>query len=102
PYFNPANFADPSVAEKAASGSSCSSANTTVCRFGTAGLHSLRGPGLTNPSLSVARTFTISDRFGLVFRAEAFNLANTPQFSNPSSSVTGGGFGIISGVTGNS
>jgi hypothetical protein len=102
PYFNPANFADPSVAQKAASGSSCSSANTTVCRFGTAGLHSLRGPGLTNPSLSVARTFAISGRFGMVFRAEAFNLTNTPQFNNPSSSVTGGGFGVISGVTTNS
>ena len=103
PYFNPANFADPSVAEKATSGSSCSAANTAVCRFGTAGLHSLRGPGLTNLSVSMARAFTISDRFGLVFRAEAFNLTNTPQFSNPASSVTASsGFGVISAVTANS
>ena len=103
PYFNPANFADPSVAEKAASGSSCSATNTAVCRFGTAGLHSLRGPGLTNPSLSVARTFAISDRYSMIFRAEAFNLTNTPQFSNPASSVTASsGFGVISGVTSNS
>ena len=103
PYFNPANFADPSVAEKAASGSSCSAANTAVCRFGTAGLHSLRGPGLTNLSTSVARTFTISDRYSMIFRAEAFNLTNTPQFSNPASSVTASsGFGVISGVTSNS
>ena len=103
PYFNPANFADPSTAQKAASWSSCSSANTTVCRFGTSGLHSLRGPGLTNVSLSVARTFTISERFSMVFRAEAFNLTNTPQFSNPASSVTASsGFGVISSVTANS
>lgn len=103
PYFNPANFADPSVAEKAASGSSCSAANTAACRFGTAGLHSLRGPGLTNLSTSVARTFTISDRYSMVFRAEAFNLTNTPQFSNPASSVTASsGFGVISAVTANS
>jgi hypothetical protein len=103
PYFNPANFSDPSVAEKAASGSSCSAANTTVCRFGTAGLHSLRGPGLTNLSASMARTFTISERFSMVFRAEAFNLTNTPQFSNPASSVTASsGFGVISSVTSNS
>ena len=103
PYFNPANFADPSVAEKATSGSSCSAANTAVCRFGTAGLHSLRGPGLTNLSVSMARAFTISDRFSLVFRAEAFNLTNTPQFSNPASSVTASsGFGVISAVTANS
>jgi hypothetical protein len=38
----------------------------------------------------------------MVFRAEAFNIANTPQFSNPASSVTGGGFGFISATTGNS
>lgn len=103
PYFNIADFADPSVAEKAESGSSCSSANTAVCRFGTAGLHSIRGPGLTNLSASVARTFTISERFSMVFRAEAFNLTNTPQFSNPASSVTASsGFGVISAVTANS
>lgn len=103
PYFNPANFADPSVAEKAESGSSCSSANTAVCRFGTAGLHSLRGPGLTNPSLSVARTFSLSERFNMVFRAEALNFTNTPQFNNPASNVTASsGFGIISSVVTNS
>lgn len=102
PYFNPANFADPSVAQKAQSGSSCSSTNTAVCRFGTAGLHSLRGPGLTNPSVSVARTFPITERFATEFRAEAFNFANTPQFNNPNASVTGGSFGFITSTVGNS
>jgi hypothetical protein len=102
PYFNPANFADPSVAQKAQSGSSCSSTNIAVCRFGTAGLHSLRGPGLTNPSISVARTFPITERFSTEFRAEAFNFANTPQFNNPNASVTGGSFGYITSTVGNS
>jgi hypothetical protein len=102
PYFNPANFQDPSVTEKALSGSSCSTSNLAVCRFGTAGIHSLRGPGLINPSLSVGRTFAFTERFGMVLRAEAFNLTNTPQFSNPNASATGGGFGTISGVTQNS
>lgn len=101
-YFNPANFADPSVAQKAMSGSSCSSSNLAVCRFGTAGIHSLRGPGLTNPSVSVARTFPITERFGLIFRAEAFNVTNTPQLGNPNSSVTGGSFGYITSSTTNS
>jgi len=102
PYFNPANFADPSVAQKAQSGSSCSTSNLTVCRFGTAGFHSLRGPGLINPSVSVARIFTITERFSTELRAEAFNFANTPQFSNPNASVTGGNFGYITATTGNS
>ena len=102
PYFNTANFQDPSVSQKAASGSSCSTSNLTVCRFGTAGIHSLRGPGLTNPSLSVGRAFNFSERFSATLRAEAFNLTNTPQFSNPASNASAGGFGIISGTTGNS
>lgn len=102
PYFNPLNFADPSVAQKAQSGSTCSTSNTAVCRFGTAGFHSLRGPGLVNPSVSVARAFPITERFGTEFRAEAFNFANTPQFGNPNSSVTGGNFGYITSTTGNS
>lgn len=116
PYFNTANFQDPAQTQLLASGSSCSTANAAVCRFGNAGLHSLRGPGLTNPSISVARIFAISDRFGMVFRAEAFNLTNTPQFSNPASGAGSisysktspgvvsslSGFGYISGVTGNS
>lgn len=102
PYFNPANFADPSVAEKAQYGSSCSTSNTAACRFGTAGYHSLRGPGLVNPSVSVARTFPIKERFALVFRGEAFNITNTPQFNNPNASVTGGSFGYITSTVGNS
>jgi hypothetical protein len=107
PYFNPAGFADPSVAQKAASGgSSCSTSTPTLaalCRFGTAGRNSVRGPGLFNLSTSVSRTFPITERFSFVFRGEAFNLTNTPQFSNPSSNVsTPSSFGIISGVAGNS
>jgi hypothetical protein len=101
PYLNTANFADPSVAEATLGG--CSAANSTVCRFGTAGRNSVRGPGLFNLSLSVARTFTITDRYNLVFRAEAFNPTNSPEFNNPASSVNAAsGFGIISSVFNNS
>lgn len=102
PYFNPADFADPSVAEKAKTGSSCSTSNTAACRFGTAGRNSVRGPGITNPSVSVARTFAITERFGLEFRAAAFNVTNTPQLDNPNASVTGGSFGYITKATQNS
>jgi hypothetical protein len=50
----------------------------------------------------VGRAFVFTERFSTTFRAEAFNLTNTPQFNNPSSSATGGGFGYISGVGTNS
>jgi hypothetical protein len=100
PYFNTANFADPSVAELTAAGGV--KANV-VDRFGTAGRNSVRGPGLFNLSTSVARTFKVTERYSMVFRGEAFNLTNTPSFSNPASNVSAAsGFGIISGTQNNS
>ncbi|MGA9625938.1 MAG: hypothetical protein WBL65_04390 [Bryobacteraceae bacterium] len=36
----------------------------------------------------------------LEFRAETFNLTNTPQFSNPSGSLTASTFGIVTGTVG--
>jgi hypothetical protein len=50
----------------------------------------------------VARSFNITERFVLVFRGEALNLTNTPQLSNPTTSVTSGSFGKITGSTANS
>jgi hypothetical protein len=57
-------------------------------RFGTSGYNSLRGPRTANMDFSLYRTFKITDRFSAQFRAEAFNLTNTPHFSNPSSNVS--------------
>lgn len=104
PFFNPANFADPLANEKAQNGGAFCNATTniTLCRFGTAGRNPIYGPGLSNLSMTVARNFYITERFGLVFRASAYNLTNTPQLSNPNSSVTGGNFGYIQGSTANS
>jgi hypothetical protein len=36
----------------------------------------------------VFRDFPISDTWKLQFRAEAFNVSNTPAFNNPGSTVT--------------
>ena len=43
----------------------------------------MRGPGVVNMDFSLFRTFKLTERFNLQFRAEAFNLSNTPHFSNP-------------------
>ena len=43
-----------------------------------------RGPGVVNTDLSLFRTFKMTERFNLQFRAEAFNMSNTPHFANPS------------------
>jgi hypothetical protein len=60
-------------------------APVTTARFGTSGRNIVRGPGLFNLDASVFRNFRLTERFLLQFRAEAFGLTNTPQFSNPSS-----------------
>ncbi len=52
-------------------------------------------PGLVNVDLSVLRAFSIMERYRLQFRAEAFNLNNTPQFAGPGNSITSGTFGAI-------
>ncbi|MBS1828430.1 MAG: TonB-dependent receptor [Acidobacteria bacterium] len=73
-------------------------APVTAVRFGTAGWDQLRGPGLVNLDSSVYRAFRISERFGLQFRAEAFNISNTPHFGNPRSDISSTQPGLITGV----
>ncbi|MGC4050931.1 MAG: hypothetical protein QM757_16315 [Paludibaculum sp.] len=63
-------------------------AAVTGVRFGTTGRNTLRGPGLFNTDMSVFRTFSILERVNIQFKAEAFNLTNTPKFSNPNANVS--------------
>lgn len=63
-------------------------APVTAARFGNAGLSNLRGPGLVNLDLGLFRTFAVTERLHLQFRAEAFNATNTPHFNNPGTNVS--------------
>jgi outer membrane receptor protein involved in Fe transport len=63
-------------------------AGVTGARFGTAGYNSLRGPGVSNLDFSIYRTFKITEKLTTQFRAEVFNLTNTPHFSNPSANAS--------------
>jgi hypothetical protein len=62
-------------------------ARVTEPRFGNAGFNSLRGPSFFNTDLGLFRNFSVKERFGIQFRAEAFNWTNTPKFANPSSGI---------------
>lgn len=57
-------------------------------RFGNTGRNILRGPGPTNLDASIFRDFALTERFKLQFRAEAFNISNTPAFNNPGATVS--------------
>jgi hypothetical protein len=47
---------------------------------------------------SVFRKFPIQERFELEFRAEAFNLTNTPHFLQPGSNINSGNFLQVTGA----
>jgi hypothetical protein len=61
-------------------------------RFGTCGVNVLSGAPLFNLDVGVFRKFQLSERFDLQFRAEAFNLTNTPHFNTPEGNVTSSNF----------
>jgi hypothetical protein len=49
--------------------------------LGTLGRNTLIGPGLFNTDVTLSRHWSIAERFRLDFRAEAFNLLNTPNYN---------------------
>jgi hypothetical protein len=92
PYFNGAAFGNP-----------------TTGTLGSTGRNILFGPGLFNLDANVSRVFAFKEGITFQIRGEAFNLTNTPTFSNPaatccySTNATTGvtslnGFGVITGT----
>ncbi len=51
--------------------------------YGNVGRNILQGPGLAQTDFSLARKFPLSERLGLQFRAEFFNLLNRTNFNTP-------------------
>ena len=62
--------------------------------FGNSGVGILRGPGLVNLDFNLAKTFAITERHNIQFRAEFFNSLNHANFGVPGVNA-GGGFGQI-------
>jgi hypothetical protein len=81
--------------------------------IGTSALDAVRGPGTFNFDGGLFREFRFTERWKMEFRAEAFNLTNTPHFSNPGANVSSmvlnpdgtikslGGYTVITSTTGN-
>jgi hypothetical protein len=83
-WYNPAVFAVPPLAP----------GQTFAHQFGDASRGILRSPAQYNVDLSAFKNFKFSEDWNLQFRAEAFNLFNTPEFGIPAATVD------VSGVAG--
>jgi hypothetical protein len=59
-------------------------------RQGTLGRNAIQGFGLTQVDLSIGRKFLFTERLNVLFRVDAFNLLNHPNFTNPSGYLSGG------------
>lgn len=65
-------------------------------RFGNLERNSLRSPATYQLNLGLTKNFALWDRFKAQFRAEFFNLFNSPQLGGPNTDLgNAGGFGII-------
>lgn len=70
----------------------------STIRQGTEGRNDIPGFGLTQVDLSIGRKFSLTERLNLQFRADAFNILNHPNFSNPAASLDCGPACLISGT----
>jgi hypothetical protein len=63
--------------------------------IGNSSRNPVRGPGLQNADLMIAKTFQLSERFAFYFRTEVFNISNTPPLNDPNGSFGSPAFATI-------
>ena len=87
-YFDTAAFSEPAIP----SGASYA--------YGNAGRNLIAGPGYINVDGSLAKEYTLENRWTLQLRAEAFNGMNSVHYSNPDGDFNSGTFGQINHTMG--
>jgi len=76
--------------------------STVTNLYGNTGRNILRGPFQRDLDLSLTKYTQIHDNLKLEFRAQAFNITNTPNFANPGGDIgTASTFGTITNTVGN-
>jgi hypothetical protein len=69
--------------------------------FGNAGRNIVRGPRIDVMNLGLHKEFSLTERFKLEFRTEAFNALNRTNFDSPNSNRSSGAFGTITSTNAN-
>ncbi|NWG12482.1 MAG: TonB-dependent receptor [Acidobacteria bacterium] len=68
--------------------------------LGNSGNGVVRGPGWKTFDIALSKNFAVTESKTIQFRAEMFNLTNTPQFSSPNCNASSATFGEITGSQG--
>lgn len=94
PVLNPADFAPvfltPGTPQANAAGlppCDASGCDSYESLYGTSGRNTFRGPFQVRFDMSVAKQFSLTERFKLRFEADAFNIFNHPDFDTPNNDV---------------
>src|SRR6266496_1510749 len=92
-WFDPSAYATPTALNP--------TTGTVQPRLGNCGRNTLRGPGLTNFDMALARTFNyFGEGRSLEIRWEMFNMFNTPQFGLPERNINSSAVGRITALAG--
>ena len=91
-WFDPTVFSQPT---------GCTTKPCTNPGLGNTGRNQFRGPGYIQDNISLAKSFRLYRETALEARVEAFQLSNTPQFSNPNvGSISASNFGQVTSTLG--
>ena len=66
--------------------------------LGNEARNALYGPHFRHVDLSAFKDFNVTESKLIQFRAEAFNISNTPSFANPNATIGNGQYGQITGL----
>jgi hypothetical protein len=67
--------------------------------LGTCSRNPVRGPGFQDADMALIKRTSLSERFSVDFRAEFFNLTNTPPLGAPNAVAGSAGFGSITSAS---
>jgi hypothetical protein len=89
-WFSTAAFSRPPVVQ--------ANGQNVFGRLGTLRRDQVYGPGQRAADLSVQKNLKLKDRYVLELHGDAFNITNTPQFTNPDGTLTDSNYGKVTGT----
>lgn len=96
-WYNPCAFTNPPSVAPLVTGSNSISGLAVLPYLGDRS-NDLYGPGWNTVNLSLFKSWPIIREQSLTFRADIFNVSNSPTYSNPSNTGDGANGGQITGV----